>query len=435
MKNWLHLDLKGIAPNAKHLCTWLEYFRDLGFNGVVLEYDCRVPWETFPGAALPIYTRTEVSQIAAFGQKLGLEVVPLIQTQGHLEWLLQHKNYRALREGSACNELCPLHAQSAPLIKAWIDEVIALHPRGKYLHLGSDETWNLATCPKCREHAEKDPRGKMSVYIDHVGQLCRHTLQRGRQPIIWGDMFWREKCPELAAELPKDTILINWVYHGGPPFAHHDELSRCGLEVWGASAIQSGSPERTFSGFYNPLPRLTNVLGWHQTDCNLIHTVWGRPNNFCSLYTPWFSLLPILIAAGKPDNWQKHPWRPFIQELAKAMADFWNFRPLDYIPRLEMLPAANPFEEKFKRWLDLSLKLAHSFKNLQIMNYHNVQTAIVDRFIGIDPMTYQKYNREIKNWQADLDAWGIAVKVFFADNGLSDADEFVAGRCAVAKIS
>lgn len=434
MKNWIHLDLKGIAPDAEHLCEWLEYLHSLGFNGAVLEYDCRVPWETFPGAGIPVYSRSQVREIAAFGQKIGLEIVPLIQTQGHLEWLLKHPHYRALREGSACNELCPLHQQSEPLIKAWINEVIDLHPHGQYLHLGSDETWNLATCPKCQEQAQKDPRGKMSVYIDHVGRLCRHTLQRGRQPIIWGDMFWREKCPELAAGLPRGTVLINWVYRGGPPFAHHAELSKCGLEVWGASAVQCGSPERTFSAFYNPLPRLENVLGWQQTGCNLIHTVWGRPNNFSSLYTPWFALLPVLLAAGNPENWQQHPWQPFIVELAQAMANFWNCQPLHYLPRLEMLPVANPFEEQCRRWLVLALNLANAFSNLQIMHYHNLQTAIVDRFVGIDPQVYRKYDRDINRWHSDLEAWSIAVKVFFADHGLSDAEEFVAGRCAVARI-
>lgn len=42
-RNWLHLDLKGAIPSCDELLRWLAYFAGLGFNGIVWEYEDRLP--------------------------------------------------------------------------------------------------------------------------------------------------------------------------------------------------------------------------------------------------------------------------------------------------------------------------------------------------------------------------------------------------------
>ena len=117
----LHLDLKGIIPSEKKFLKWLNWFRTRGFDALVLEYDCRVPWKVWAGAGSPLLTKSAVKRLVGHAEKLGFEVIPLIQIHGHLEWILKNPEYSFLRENGNLNELCPCHAESFPKMRRWID--------------------------------------------------------------------------------------------------------------------------------------------------------------------------------------------------------------------------------------------------------------------------------------------------------------------------
>ena len=58
---YLHLDLKGNVPqNMETFRKWLNWFRKCGFGGLVMEYDCRVAWETWQGAGTSLYSKEAV---------------------------------------------------------------------------------------------------------------------------------------------------------------------------------------------------------------------------------------------------------------------------------------------------------------------------------------------------------------------------------------
>ena len=112
-------------------------------DGIVWEYDDRIPWQSWPGTWRGGYTIQEQRRLMDACRKLELETVPLIQIQGHLEWLLKHERYSGWRENGVSNELCPLHPEVLPRLKKWIDEITTLHPGSRFLHLGEDETWYM----------------------------------------------------------------------------------------------------------------------------------------------------------------------------------------------------------------------------------------------------------------------------------------------------
>lgn len=141
--NWLHLDLKGAIPSVGKLLEQLEFWKDCGYDGIVWEYDDRIPWQSWPGTWRGGYTIQEQRRLMDACRKLELETVPLIQIQGHLEWLLKHERYSGWRENGVSSELCPLHPEVLPRLKKWIDEITTLHPGSRFLHLGADETWYM----------------------------------------------------------------------------------------------------------------------------------------------------------------------------------------------------------------------------------------------------------------------------------------------------
>jgi hypothetical protein len=432
-KNWLHLDFKGIVPSERKICEWLDFFRECGFERVIFEYDCRVQWDCWPNAADPRLTKDEVRRITAHAEGIGMEVIPLVQIHGHLDWLLKHEQYAHLRENGFVNELCPQHPDASALIMAWIDEVLELHPNIHYIHLGADETWHLCTCEKCLEIVERDPvRGKMGVYLDHVGGICRHVIARGLRPMIWADMFCTEGRTDLARELPSETILVNWQYTGGGPYRTTAELKTSGLEVYGASAIQCAWYEHWWCAVNNPAMRLENVLSWNQSGFNVIHTTWGRPGNLWNLYPAWHGSVGIFIAAADPGRWSKHPWKPFFDRLGPALLRSWPHELKPLIEEVKTLPVSGSIEEEGRKWLELGLRY-----QLMVKNYLGVELGkkcmkVTRRYIGYDPASYRKYyETPLEVLASELAEWTVEMREFFQRNELSDMDEFVEEKAAI----
>lgn len=432
--NWLHLDLKGILPSAQRLLAWIDFFADAGFNGVVWEYEDRLPWRTWPGTFRAGYTLEQWRQIWRRCAERGLEVVPLIQTQGHLEWLLKHERWSAWRENGCWNELCPQEPAVMPALEAWLDEVIELHPGVRYLNIGGDETWNVATCPACRAVAAQHPEGKMGVYLDHVQRVAQAAIDRGVRPMIWADMFWREERIDLAAHLPEPTVLIDWQYAGGGPWATVATLGESGRAVWGASAVRSSFDTRQAVA---PIGlRLENVLGWHALRREaggaslggLIHTTWGRGRSLMPLYGPWEGWLPGFIAAGDPARWPHDPLAPWVSRLDAAMTAESPAVAKALVEELAEVSCEDAWREQCRRWWVLALRHRVAFLSSLGCGLNFAGFEAIHRSIGVDPDTINHSRAARRAVLASLDAWARDVRRFFADNELDGADEFIAGR-------
>lgn len=82
----------------------------------------------------------------------GIEVIPLVQTFGHMEYVLKLEKYRRLRELDASpGEICPTKYQSKELIKEILSQILRLHSiiKPTRVHIGCDEVYNINMCPQC----------------------------------------------------------------------------------------------------------------------------------------------------------------------------------------------------------------------------------------------------------------------------------------------
>ena len=70
------------------------------------------------GGSVEHYSVQQVDDILATCHRLALEVIPLVQTFGHLEFLLKLQRFSDLRDlpSQPCC-LCPCHPQARQLVK------------------------------------------------------------------------------------------------------------------------------------------------------------------------------------------------------------------------------------------------------------------------------------------------------------------------------
>jgi len=207
----IHLDFKGGMAPASY---WQETISLLGhykINAVLVEYEDKFPFDNHrevvgPGAL----TRPELDALLETARDHFVQIVPLLQTIGHVEYILRRPQYQALRESGNLSQLCPQQEGSIDLIKELLDEVMSAHPDTSLFHLGADEAWLLGNCPRCREVVQR--QGKLGLFLGYLNQAIEHVTSRGFRPIIWDDMIQRNLQGDSLDLLPENVILCNWSY-------------------------------------------------------------------------------------------------------------------------------------------------------------------------------------------------------------------------------
>lgn len=122
----VHIDFKGAPPRLPYLQKLFPLIRRFGGTGLLLEWEDMFPW-TGPLASLAAgnaYTRTDVRDILAAATANRLDVMPLIQTFGHVEFALKLPEFAQLREVQESPQaLCPSNNASVKFVEQMIDQV------------------------------------------------------------------------------------------------------------------------------------------------------------------------------------------------------------------------------------------------------------------------------------------------------------------------
>lgn len=302
----VHLDLKGAPPKLEYLVNMLNLFHKWGATGILIEYEEMFPFEGVlkDVAATNHYNRTDIQTILNTCHKLGLEVIPLVQTFGHMEFILKLGPFAHLRDSAEMPEsICPCHDQAMPLIKAYIDQVMSLHEHHvKHIHIGCDEVYHLGECSQC----VGQPR--TSIFTAHVAKVAQYVRDRYKSiqsVIVWDDMLRNMMGPEMQPLQGLVTPMV-WVYaqdvYRFMPSYNWDRLADVFDSAWTASAFK-GADGPTCSAPSVDI-RLANSVNWLDLMASeeakfrsgafegIVLTGWSRYDHF--------AVLAELLPAGLP---------------------------------------------------------------------------------------------------------------------------------------
>lgn len=215
--NIFHLDFNYVALRPDYIRDWLQRLKAMGFNAILWELEDKVQWETCPECVWPeALSKRAFRKLLDESRALGLEPIPLLQTVGHAEYVLQHKPYRAFREVDTRHDCyCTSNPRVTKFLKAWITEYLDLFGDIRHFHLGGDEAYVFGTCPACAAEVAQD--GATALFGRHIRALAKPLLKRGIRPGIWNDMIMKE--PQALGLDPRTCVLWDWNYRDGdtPP--------------------------------------------------------------------------------------------------------------------------------------------------------------------------------------------------------------------------
>ncbi|MGB9641771.1 MAG: family 20 glycosylhydrolase, partial [Candidatus Ratteibacteria bacterium] len=237
----IHLDLKGLPPASSRLFELLEILAQARINCIVVEWEDMYPWKAYPELKNETsYTESTVRKFISRAESLNIEVIPLVQSFGHMENVLSKRRFKHLREiPDNVSDLCPLKNESRDIVLQMVKDVLLTHTGIKHFHLGGDEVWSFGSCSVCKKFIEK--HGKASLYLYHLEPLLQFLNERGIRPIIWDDMMRTWNTSEVKA-IGRQADLMCWSY-GIDPFKFVtrdtiDKFMNAGCNLWAGSAFK-----------------------------------------------------------------------------------------------------------------------------------------------------------------------------------------------------
>ncbi|CAG5135906.1 unnamed protein product [Candidula unifasciata] len=249
----VHLDLKGAPLSVGYLEKVFPLLKSWGATGLLIEYE-----DTFPYSedlrvlrAAHAYSEDDLRQILKNAEDFELEVIPLVQTFGHLEFVLKHEPLAHLREiAKYPMALCPSNPESLHLVVAMIDQVMRLHTGIKYFHIGCDEVYHLGICEACKHRMMQESIGKDQLFFSHVHKVATHIQNTypSVTTIMWDDMFRYSELPVIL-DCGLGKLVEPMVWHYLPNFVLPPDiwnnLSAVFPNIWIASAFKGATGPRT----------------------------------------------------------------------------------------------------------------------------------------------------------------------------------------------
>ncbi|KAF5292454.1 hypothetical protein FQA39_LY14001 [Lamprigera yunnana] len=309
----IHFDLKGAPPKVSYYKKIFPLIKTMGATGVLLEYEDMFPYSGILSdiKAKNAYSVEDVLEILKFAAESKLEVIPLIQTFGHVEFALKHGNWSKLREvPESPQALCPTRNGTMEFINEMVKQVLSLHSKINYLHIGCDEVFQMGECEVCRLELHEN------LFLRHVSVVANNIrkLWPNLKLIIWDDMLRHLSQQSLQdfslGELVEPMI---WVYaediYRFVQSPVWDKYGAVFKTAWTASAFKGAFGETLYVP--DAKRHLENNLRWldvmNQQNqlfkdgfSGIILTGWQRYDHFavlCELFPASFPSLALSLLA------------------------------------------------------------------------------------------------------------------------------------------
>ncbi len=295
----------------------IRYLALMGFTAFMLytEDTYEIPEYPMFGYMRGRFTQEELRAIDDYAAMFGIEVIPCIQTLGHLEHMLKWSTFREMRDEKQTLLV------GSELTYEFIDTI--LHTcrqcfRTNRIHIGMDETHLLGT----GNYLDKNGyRPRSEIFLEHLGRVAQMCQEYGYEPMMWSDMFFRDafhvdyytsegEIPqETIDKVPKNVALVYWDYNQTKEetvrhMIHcHKQFGNPVVYAGGAWKWLSMSPRNFFSLGINDLH--LRIMREERIPM-VIATSWGDDGAEAS----HFSILPVLqqyaeycYARGEDRDW------------------------------------------------------------------------------------------------------------------------------------
>ncbi len=277
---------RGAVMKPEAVCRCIDQLACLGMNLLMLytEDTYEVPEYPTLGYLRGRYTQDDLRALDAYAAQAGVELVPCIQTLGHMRQFLQWQDNAALRD--QMDILMIDDERTYAFIEAEIRAMRACM-RTDRIHIGMDEAHGVGLGQYLLAHGQTDRFALLNRHLERVCAICERY---GFRPIMWSDMFFRlgsktNDYYDVESDIPQCVIdgippvdLCYWdYYHEDEAFYDHMLTQHARM---GARTVFAGGVW-TWSGFLPHVKKTEATMfpalracAKHRVD-TVLATMWG----------------------------------------------------------------------------------------------------------------------------------------------------------------
>lgn len=206
-------------------------------------------WPSFPHESVADGTTVEkqtVRDLVAYIRSFGIEVIPEVQSLGHVPYLTHtHPEIAEIEEEQEKLDIdtraedarpsdfyphcyCPSNERSYEILFDLLDEIIEVFEPREYVHMGHDEVYKIGVCPVCKEKSPAE------LFAQDVNRIYDHLKEKGLKMMIWADMVQpvtKYLTPEAIDLIPKDIVLLDFIWYFHMKKDIEDNLLSKGFQV------------------------------------------------------------------------------------------------------------------------------------------------------------------------------------------------------------
>lgn len=241
---------RGRVPTLAYLMEFVELCSLVGITEFHLYIEHPFAWRFAPEIAgnEDAFRPQDILELDAFCADRRIELVPNIQTLGHMGRILSLEPYRELAAVPPPSDrpweewpwgervrgltLNPVHPKAQGLVEQIVDHYVPLHS-SRRMHVGLDEPFDLlalveggASDEPAAEDAATTPTLR-SLYLGHLRFVHELGATYGRSVMVWGDIL--RKHPEWLPEVPRDVTVVHWGYWAETDVEFPAVLQQAGL--------------------------------------------------------------------------------------------------------------------------------------------------------------------------------------------------------------
>lgn len=282
------LDLsRNAAMTPRALLKMLCRLALMGYTQLYLYTEDTYQIEEYPffGYLRGAFSKEELRLLDAQAAELGIELIPCIQTLGHLERFLHWESSAQLQDTS--DVLLVGEEKTYQLIEAMLRQCRECF-RTHRIHVGMDEAMNLGLGRYLKKNGFQN---SFSIMLNHVQKVRELAHRYGFVPMMWSDMYFRCASPNndyyeeeiqipqwVLDAAPADVELVYWDYYHADQ-AFYDRYIRLHQQFKAPLRFAGGmwtwlGPAIDYDVFFqNAVPSLRSCLENGVTDVML--TTWG----------------------------------------------------------------------------------------------------------------------------------------------------------------
>lgn len=287
---------RNAVPSIEGAKKLMRLLALMGYDSMMLytEDTYEVPEYPHMGYMRGRYTADELRELVAYGEVIGIELIPCIQALAHFTAFMKSPVLKELLE---CNDILLIGSEKTYDFLEAVFRQCAACFKSRKINIGMDEAHMVGRGKYLDINGYRPPA---DVMLEHLNKVVEIAHKYGFEPMMWSDMFFRMAFngryyvgegsvpEEVRAKVPAGLTLIYWDYYSSLDETYNHMLN-CHLQFNNPCAFAGGSWKwyglSTFCWYSinNTKTALNNAQKVGVTD--IISTGWGDNGSEASQFS------------------------------------------------------------------------------------------------------------------------------------------------------